>query len=91
MHDGLFMTPNEAPTPTSTAVSATASRIEVPLTAAQLAPLIHLHRVTVLRWAKEGRIPCRRLSARKVLFIPSEVNRWLSSGYTELATRAAQL
>jgi len=68
---------NEA---TSTAVSATAStQIEVLLTAAQLAPLIHLHPVTLLKWAKEGKIPCRRISPRKVLFLPNEINRWLTS------------
>jgi predicted DNA-binding transcriptional regulator AlpA len=53
--------------------------IEVPLTAGELAPLIHLQPVTILRWAREGRIPHRRLSARKILFLPSEINKWLAS------------
>lgn len=81
-------TTNEA---TSTAaVPVTASTpIEVPLTAAQLAPLLDLHVVTLLRWAREGRIPHRRLSARKVVFLPSEVRAWLSSGYAGDAVHAA--
>lgn len=76
---------------TSTAVPVTASQIERPLTAAQLAPLIHLHPVTLLKWAKAGRIPCRRLSARKILFLPSEVNRWLSSGSNLYPTGAGHV
>lgn len=85
---GHFMnSTNEA---TSAAVSATVpTPIEVPLTATQLAPLIHLHRETILKWAREGRIPHRRLGARKVLFLPSEVSAWLSSGYAGDAVRAA--
>lgn len=66
--------------------------IETPLTAQELSKIVPLHPVTILRWAREGRIPCRRLSARKVLFLPSEVSRWLSSGsslYTEPAGRRA--
>jgi excisionase family DNA binding protein len=75
---------------TSAAVSATASTpIERPLTASELAPLIHLHRETILKWARENRIPHRRLGARKIVFVPSEINRWLSSGYAGDAVRAA--
>lgn len=77
-------------TPPSTAVAETASTvIEKPLTATELAPLLGLHVVTVLRWAREGRIPHRRLSARKILFLPSEVRAWLSSGYAGDAVCAA--
>ena len=54
--------------------------IEVPLTAQQLATIVRLHPVTLLRWAREGKIPHRRLSARKIVFLPSEINRWLAGG-----------
>ena len=54
--------------------------IEVTLTAQQLAAIVRLHPVTLLRWAREGKIPHRRLSARKVVFLPSEINRWLVGG-----------
>ncbi len=66
--------------------------IERPLTANELAEIVPLHPVTILRWAREGRIPHRRLSARKVFFLPSEINVWLASGstfYTEPAVCAA--
>lgn len=62
------------------------------LTAQELSQIVPLHPVTILRWAREGRIPHRRLSARKIVFLLSEINAWLSSGsnlYTDLATRAA--
>ena len=77
-------------TQSSAAVHMTASTPIVPLlSAAELAPILGLHTVTLLRWAREGRIPHRRLSARKVVFIPSEVDAWLLSGYTGSAVRAA--
>ncbi|MBS1816217.1 MAG: helix-turn-helix domain-containing protein [Acidobacteria bacterium] len=66
--------------------------IETPLTAQQLSQLVPLHPVTILRWAREGRIPHRRLSARKVIFLPAEIKAWLSSGfagYSDCAVRAA--
>jgi hypothetical protein len=33
-------------------------------------------------WAREGRNPHRRLSPRKIVFLLSEINAWLASGYT---------
>jgi hypothetical protein len=54
--------------------------IEVPVTAQQLAGIVPLHPVTLLKWAREGKIPHRRLSARKIVFLPSEIRRWLASG-----------
>lgn len=62
------------------------------LTAQQLSEIVPLHPVTILRWARAGRIPHRRLSARKVVFLLSEINAWLASDsnlYTDAATRAA--
>ena len=69
-----------------------APAIERPLTAQQLAEIVPLHSVTLLRWAREGKIPHRRLSARKIVFLPSEINAWLVSGsnlYPTDADRAA--
>jgi excisionase family DNA binding protein len=68
---------------------ALACSIERPLTAAELAPILGLHKVTLLKWAREGKVPCRRLSARKVVFLPSEVNKWLTNSYPAHAGRAA--
>lgn len=50
------------------------------LTAQELSRLIPLHPVTILRWARERKIPHRRLSARKIVFLPDEINAWLASG-----------
>jgi excisionase family DNA binding protein len=74
---------------TSEAPAATCP-IERPLTAEELAPILGLHKVTLLRWAREGRVPSRRLSARKVVFLPSEINKWLTNSYAGDAGRAAQ-
>jgi len=62
------------------------------LTAQELSQIVPLHPVTILRWAREGRIPHRRLGPRKIVFLLSDVNAWLDSnraGYTEQAVRAA--
>jgi hypothetical protein len=70
-----------------------ASAIEIPLTVQELSRIVPIHPVTILRWAREGRIPHRRLSPRKIIFLPSQINAWLVSGsqfYTNVATRAAQ-
>lgn len=53
--------------------------IEVPLTAEQLSKILPLHPVTILRWAREGKIPHKRLSPRKIVFMPSEIRAWLES------------
>ena len=60
------------------------------LSADEAAKLLLLHPVTLLRWAREGRIPSHRLG-RKVAFRQSELNAWLlsRSGYTVDAVRAA--
>jgi excisionase family DNA binding protein len=58
------------------------------LTADEAAARLRLHPVTVLKWAREGRIPHRRLG-RKVVFPLSLLNSWLESGYTDSAVRAA--
>jgi predicted DNA-binding transcriptional regulator AlpA len=65
------------------------SPIETPLTAQELSRVVPLHPVTILRWAREGRIPHRRLSARKIVFLPSEIRAWLSTGYAGEAVCAA--
>ena len=62
------------------------------LTAQELSRIVPLHPVTILRWARENRIPHHRLSARKIVFLPSEINKWLSdnsSMYAEPVGHAA--
>lgn len=53
--------------------------IEKPLSAQELAPILGLHPVTLLRWAREDRIPHRKLSVRKIVFLPSDIQRWLAT------------
>jgi excisionase family DNA binding protein len=45
------------------------------ISAVEAARLLDLHPVTLLRWAREGRIPHRRLGKR-VTFRVSELNAW---------------
>jgi excisionase family DNA binding protein len=45
------------------------------ISATEAGKLLGLHPVTLLRWAREGRIPHRRLG-RKVTFRTSELNSW---------------
>ncbi|WP_396274235.1 helix-turn-helix domain-containing protein [Granulicella aggregans] len=47
-----------------------------------------VHPVTILRWAREGRIPFFRLG-RRVAFRASQLNEWLATAYTGIAVRAA--
>jgi excisionase family DNA binding protein len=63
-------------------------QIETLLTAPEAAKHLRLHPVTVLKWARQGKIPHRKLG-RKVLFPLSLLNRWLEAGYTDSAVRAA--
>jgi len=66
------------------------SRLFEPLLrATEAATLLNLHPVTVLRWAREARIPHHRMG-RKVAFRASELNSWLVLNYTGDAVRAAQ-
>jgi excisionase family DNA binding protein len=58
------------------------------LTAAEAAKIARVHPVTLLKWAREGRVPHRRLSARKVVFPLSQLTAWLS-GYTGPVAHAA--
>ncbi|WP_172838362.1 helix-turn-helix domain-containing protein [Terriglobus roseus] len=81
------------PANTSVAPSAiTVPVIEKPLTAQQLAEIVPLHPVTLLRWARENRIPHRRLGPRRVVFMPSQIQHWLATGsglYPETVSCAA--
>ena len=67
------------------------ARLEKPVTAKHLAQVLEVHSVTILKWAREGRIPCRRISPRKIVFLPSQIAQWLAEreGYTESVGRAA--
>ena len=66
------------------------------LTASEAAELLRIHPVTILRWARESRLPFHRLG-RRVAFRASELNLWLDSRsgehpsgvYTDSAVRAA--
>jgi excisionase family DNA binding protein len=59
------------------------------LTAKEAAQIARLHPVTLLRWAREGRVPHRRLSPRKIVFPLGQLKAWLESGYTGSTVRAA--
>lgn len=65
-----------------------AKSFEPLLTAIDASKLLKLHPVTLLRWAREKRVPHLRLG-RKVMFRASELDSWCNSGYTYTAVRAA--
>jgi excisionase family DNA binding protein len=67
---------------------AVAKVFEPLLSSVDAARLLSLHPVTILRWAREGKIPHLRLG-RKVMFRASELNAWCISGYSSSAVRAA--
>lgn len=67
----------------------TTTVVERPLSARELAFILGLHPVTLLKWARQGKLPCHRLGARKVVFLPREINQWLATGYAGGAGRAA--
>jgi len=48
------------------------------LTAEELSKTLPLHPETIRRWAREGRIPFRKLG-RKIVFLASEITAWLES------------
>jgi excisionase family DNA binding protein len=60
------------------------------LTAKEASRIARIHPVTLLRWAREGKVPHRRLGSRKILFPSKPFSEWLESGYTDNAVRAAQ-
>jgi predicted site-specific integrase-resolvase len=62
---------------------------EVFLTAKEAARVARVHPVTLLRWAREGKVPHRRLSPRKIVFPSRQLRSWLQWGYTGNAVRAA--
>ena len=66
-----------------------APSIDLFLTPTEAAKIATVHPGTLLRWAREGKVPHRRLSPRKIVFPLSTLNAWLTSGYTEAAVRAA--
>jgi excisionase family DNA binding protein len=37
-----------------------------------------VHRTTIMRWVKEGRLNCVRLSRKAILFEPKEIDRFIS-------------
>jgi excisionase family DNA binding protein len=59
------------------------------LNASQAADLLGIHPVTLLAWARSGRVPSLRLG-RKVSFRASLLNEWLTQqGTIQPANRAA--
>lgn len=62
---------------------------DVFLTPQEAAQIARVHPVTLLRWCREGRVPHRRLSTRKVIFSLKDLTAWLGSDYTEPVSRAA--
>jgi excisionase family DNA binding protein len=62
-----------------TAPPPTTPKFEPLISAEAAAELLDLHPVTLLRWAREGRIPHHRLG-RRVVFRLSELDNWLNSG-----------
>jgi excisionase family DNA binding protein len=59
------------------------------LTSEIAAELLDIHHVTLLRWARERRVPHHRIG-RKVKFRASELNNWLATSYTVAVGHAAQ-
>jgi excisionase family DNA binding protein len=58
------------------------------LTSDQAAALLFIHPNTLLKWAREERVPHIPLG-RRVMFRASALNAWLDSRYTDSAVRAA--
>jgi excisionase family DNA binding protein len=59
------------------------------ISALEAGELLGIHPVTILRWAREGRVPHRRLG-RKIKFRKSELDKWQETLYTKSAVRVAQ-
>jgi excisionase family DNA binding protein len=68
--------------------SFTPTPFEPLLTVEDAANLLTLHPVTLLRWAREGRIPHRRLG-RRVVFRVSELDKWLNAAQPNEVAHAA--
>jgi excisionase family DNA binding protein len=60
-------------------IASMSEAIETPLKAEQLAKILPLHPGTILKWAREGKIPHKRLGPRTIVFMPSEIRAWLES------------
>ncbi len=61
------------------------------LTAREAAKIVRIHPVTLLKWARAGKIPHRRMSARKIIFSLPHLVSWLETGsYTNDVGHAAQ-
>ncbi|MCU1223256.1 MAG: hypothetical protein JWQ42_1349 [Edaphobacter sp.] len=61
------------------------------LTTREASEIVRIHPVTLLKWAREGKVPHRRLSTRKIVFSLSQLETWLDSGgYNYSVGHAAQ-
>lgn len=86
--DGLISPITRNLTDASAQSPSNLSRFEPLLSATTVAEMLSLHPVTLLRWAREGRVPHHRLG-RRVVFRVSELDIWLSSGQPCEVSRAA--
>ena len=59
------------------------------LSANEAAELLRIHVNTLRLWAREGKVPSRRIG-RRLMFRASALNSWLEESYTDNAVRAAQ-
>ena len=66
------------PTATSEVLPPSPFTLEPFLNVDEVATLLHQHPKTIARWARQGKIPCRKIG-RQWLFRQSELNEWLDS------------
>ena len=65
------------PRPTNAVVEHDPSKLLTLTEAAQM--LGHVHRTTIMRWVKEDKLRCVRLSRKVILFEPDEIQRFVRS------------
>ena len=71
------------------AMDTSSAAFEPLISAHEAGRLLGIHPVTVLRWAREGRVPHRRIG-RRVAFRTSELNQWVATLYTGTAVSVTQ-
>ena len=74
----IKQTPTTALRPSSATLSGNGSGDAPLLTLTEAAyRLGRVHRTTIMRWVKEGRLRCVRLSRKAILFEMSEIDRFI--------------
>jgi excisionase family DNA binding protein len=61
------------------------SLFEPLLTAKEAAALLHIHPMTLRRWARSGTLPCRKV-ADAWMFRASELSAWVTAGGDDAET-----